>query len=39
MNDGIIVKFDDGKCGFYPSSLLYATLQHCKQLDEAKVQW
>ena len=39
MNDGLIIKFNDGKCAFFSCSLLYATLQRCKELTETEVIW
>ncbi len=39
MNDGIIIKFEDGKCAFYSSALLYATLPHSKKLEEMELDW
>ena len=39
MNDGIIIKFDDGKCAFYSCELLYVNLSKCEELDETVLHW
>lgn len=39
MNDGVVIKFDDGKCAFYPCTLLYATFAKCEELNEKELQW
>lgn len=39
LNNGIVVKFDDGRCVLYPCAFLYAKIAECKELDEAKPSW
>lgn len=39
MNDGLIIKFDDGKCAFYSCALLYENLSKCEELDETDLHW
>ena len=39
MNDGIVIKFDDGRCAFFSCALLYATLPKCEPLDETIATW
>lgn len=39
LNDSIVIKFDNGQCGLYPSAFLYSKLSECEQLDESKVDW
>lgn len=39
MKDGVIIKFDDGKCAFYPCAFLYAKLQECEELNEDDPRW
>ena len=39
MNDGIIVKFDNGRCAFYSCAFLYAKLSESEELDEVDLQW
>ena len=39
INDGIIIKFNDGKCAFYSCELLYENLAKCEELDETVLHW
>ena len=39
MNDGIVIRFDDGKCAFYSSAILYGALSQCEELDELDFYW
>ena len=38
-NDGIIIKFDDGRCAFYSCAFLYSKLAEGEELDEADLLW
>jgi hypothetical protein len=38
-SDGIIVKFEDGRCVFYPASLLYQSIPQAQEQDEARSDW
>ena len=39
MSGGMIIKFDDGRCAFYSSALLYETLPKCEELNESDLIW
>lgn len=39
LNEGVVLKFDNGKCGFYSSSLLFSLWSECEELNEADVEW
>ena len=39
MNDGLIIKFDNGKCAFFSCAFLYAKLSECEELDDGDLQW
>lgn len=39
LNEGVVIKFADGQCGFYSSAFLFSKLSECEQLDEADVEW
>jgi hypothetical protein len=34
LNGGLLIAFDDGKCAFYSSSLLYATFPQAREVKE-----
>jgi hypothetical protein len=36
IGNGIIVTFDDGKCGVYSAALLYATFSQAEQVMESE---
>jgi hypothetical protein len=38
-NDGIVVRFEDGRCVFYPASLLYESLPQAQEQDETQSDW
>jgi len=38
-NDGIVVRFEDGRCVFYPTSLLYQTIPEAQEQDETRTDW
>lgn len=39
LEEGVVVKFDDGRCAFYSCALLYATLPQSQELDETELDW
>ncbi len=39
LNDGLVIKFDDGKCAFYSALLLRATFAQARELDETRTDW
>ncbi len=39
LNEGVVIKFSGGQCGFYSSAFLFSKLKECEQLDEAEVEW
>ena len=39
LNDGLVLKFDDGRCAFYSCQLLYDTLPWADEMDEADLAW
>lgn len=39
LNDGVVIKFDDGTCGFYPEALLYEVFPKAEPMDESYVAW
>lgn len=39
MNDGLIIRFNDGRCAFYSCEVLYATLAKCEELNDKEVFW
>jgi hypothetical protein len=39
LKDGVMVKFTDGTCVFYPASLLYEMIPEAEKQDEAKATW
>ena len=39
LNDGLVIKFQDGKCAFYSAILLYATFDRAEALDEKMTIW
>ena len=39
LNDGILIKFADGNCAFYPAALLHAMLPQAEAQDENKKAW
>lgn len=39
MIDGIVIKFDDGRCAFYSCAFLYKALPDCEQLEETDLNW
>lgn len=38
-NDGVVIKFNDGRCAFYSCTYLYSKLSECEQLDESQLDW
>ena len=39
LNDGVVIKFDDGQCAFYSTLLLHTLLAQAEALDETKLAW
>lgn len=39
LNNGIVIKFDNGQCGFYASSFLFSKLSECEELNENDTEW
>lgn len=39
LNSGVVIRFANGQCGFYPNSFLFAKLPECEELNEADVEW
>ncbi len=39
LDKGIVIKFSDGKCGFYSNDFLYSKLPESELLDETDVAW
>ena len=39
LNHGIVIRFSDGRCGFYKTSYLHSKLEECEELNEADVEW
>ena len=39
LNNGIVIKFDNGQCGFYTNSFLFSKLPECEELNEAETEW
>ncbi len=39
LNDGIVIKFQDGRCFFYSASVLLEMIPQAKELDESAVAW
>lgn len=39
LNDGIVVKFKDGRCFLYSASLLAQIIPRAQELDEAATTW
>lgn len=39
LNEGLVVKFVDGKCAFYSAALLYTLLPQAQELDETVTHW
>jgi len=38
LEGGIIITFEDGKCAFYPSSLLYASLPQATEIVDSETE-
>jgi hypothetical protein len=34
LDDGVVITFEDGKCAFYPASLLRATFSQAREVVE-----
>lgn len=39
LNDGLVIRFSDGKCAFYATVLLYAMFVQADKLDETATPW
>lgn len=39
VNDGLVIKFDDGQCGFYSDAYLFSKLPECEALNEEDTEW
>jgi len=39
LNGGLVIKFNDGKCAFYPASMLHAMFSQAEELDETHTAW
>jgi hypothetical protein len=39
LNDGVIIRFEDGRCVFYSASLLYKTIPEAQEQDEDRPDW
>lgn len=39
LSDGVLVKFADGTCVFYPAALLYELIPHAKLQNENALLW
>ena len=39
LNKGLVIKFDNGRCGFYSSALLFSKILESDELDEADIAW
>ena len=39
LSDGLVLKFDDGRCAFYSSQLLYSLLSWAEEMDEENLMW
>ena len=39
LNDGLILKFNDGRCAFYSCQLLYNALPWAEEMDETNLMW
>lgn len=39
LQSGIVIKFDNGQCGFYASSYLFSKLPECEELNETDTEW
>ena len=39
LNEGLVIKFDDGQCAFFSSAFLFSKLSECEELNEADIEW
>jgi hypothetical protein len=39
LKQGLVLKFADGKCAFYPAALLYSVISKAKLQDDSLVVW
>ena len=39
LNNGLVLKFDDGRCAFFSCQLLYDTLPWADEMDDSKLAW
>jgi hypothetical protein len=39
LNDGVIVRFEGGRCVFYSASLLYKIIPQAEEQDESPPEW
>lgn len=39
LNNGLVLKFEDGRCAFYEAVLLYSMLPLAFELDETELSW
>jgi len=39
LNDGLVIKFDTGECGYYSDAFLFSKLPECERLNEEDNEW
>ena len=39
LNDGLVIKFDNGQCGFYSDAYLFSMLGGSQVQNETLVKW
>ncbi len=39
LNDGLVIRFADGRCAFYSASLLERLYKEAEQLNEEDIVW
>ena len=39
LSKGLVIKFSNGRCGFFSNELLYSAFPECVELDETDLAW
>lgn len=39
LNDGLVIQFENGACGYYSDAFLFSKLPECAMLKEGDGEW
>lgn len=39
LNEGLVIRFENGQCAFYSTLFLFSKLPECEELKETDLEW